>query len=69
MNDEKPVLGTNEREEARDRLARQIGRLLAHEWLRSQQSEVTKLLDSGQTSEGAEIDDDRESQVQCASIE
>jgi hypothetical protein len=34
MNDEKPVLGISDRDEARTRLARQIGRILAHAWLR-----------------------------------
>ena len=34
-NDEKRVPTMPERDEARTRLARQIGRLLAHEWLRN----------------------------------
>jgi len=33
-NDETPVPTTTDREAARTRLARQIGRLLAHEWLK-----------------------------------
>jgi hypothetical protein len=69
MNDEKSVLGTNEREEARDRLAHQIGRLLAHEWLRNQQSKETKLLDHGQAADAADIDDNRRSRAGGANIE
>jgi hypothetical protein len=37
-NDETSVPTTSEREAARARLARQIGRLLAHEWLRDRAS-------------------------------
>jgi hypothetical protein len=39
MNDEKPPVGIRERERARERLARQIGRLLAREWLHKEHGE------------------------------
>jgi hypothetical protein len=39
MNDEMPLVGISEREEARARLARQIGRLLAREWLNREHDE------------------------------
>jgi hypothetical protein len=37
-NNEKSARNASERDEARARLARQIGRLLAHEWLRNRDS-------------------------------
>jgi hypothetical protein len=41
-NDKKRPSCLSERDEARARLARQIGRLLAHEWLGNEQSKQTK---------------------------
>jgi hypothetical protein len=38
MNNEKASVGISEREEARSRLARQIGRILASEWLQNRES-------------------------------
>ncbi len=40
-NDEESSPATSERDQARARLARQIGRLLAHEWLRNVASPQT----------------------------
>lgn len=40
-NDEQSPPDTSERDQARVRLARQIGRLLAHEWLRNVASPQT----------------------------
>jgi|HubBroStandDraft_6_1064221.scaffolds.fasta_scaffold329440_2 hypothetical protein len=42
-NDETPVVTASEREAARARLARQIGRLLANEWLRTRAANPARI--------------------------